>query len=493
MTALYHNPLLVIFVLYFTLLLLVGGVGYRATHNISDYLLGGRHLGRFVTALAAGASDMSGWLLMGLPGAIYTMGLSQAWIAVGLIIGAWLNWTLVAGRLRLYTEEASNSLTLPDYLAHRFGNHSHTLRLVTGFVILMFFSLYCASGMVAGARLFETVLNIPYITALWICGLITIGYVFLGGFLAVSWTDTLQALLMMGALLGIPLIVMGGSASTMMSLSWGSDQCGDKLNGVPIVSLLAWGLGYFGQPHILVRFMAAKSIRVLPSARRISIGWMTMCLIGAIAIGMCGPAYFAVHPGLLANKVNADPELVLIGLSQELLHPWLSGLVLAAVFSAIMSTLSSQLLVCASALTQDIYQVFSKKPVTGGVLVALGRFSVLLVTVIAGILAATSGSQILEMVSYAWAGLGAALGPVILLSLFWSRITEKAALLGVVSGALTVFIWKQHNPWGLYEIVPGFIIASVVIVCTSLLDKAPSEHVVQKFRKVSVVFRLSKK
>lgn len=483
-----HLSLLVTFTLYFAVLLLAGYLGYRATQNLSDYLLGGRHLGRFVTALAAGASDMSGWLLMGLPGAIYLSGLSQVWIVIGLVIGAWLNWRCVAGRLRLYTEQCGNALTLPDYLAQRFRSHRPHLRIVTGLIILIFFACYCASGMVAGARLFETVLGISYSTSLWICAFATMTYVLLGGFLAVSWTDTLQGILMMGALLITPLLAMvavgGWHKSTVVLLQHYPTHLNmfHGLSGVTMVSLLAWGLGYFGQPHILVRFMAAQSVSVLPAARRISITWMVLCLIGAVAVGLLGAAYFSVSHNLSSDLVKVNPERVFILLSQALFNPWFGGIILAAVLSAIMSTLSCQLLVCASALTQDVYCVLFKQQTSQNALVWLSRAAVLAVTLIALYLAATTGSQILSMVGYAWAGFGAAFGPVVLFSLFWARMTEKGALAGMLSGALTVFLWRYYSLGELYEILPGFLVASFMVVFVSWLDKPPSSQVLESFQ-----------
>ncbi|MBL8322218.1 MAG: sodium/solute symporter, partial [Acinetobacter sp.] len=286
------NPTLITFMFYIVAMVGIGLYAYKSTNDFSDYILGGRSLGSVVTALSAGASDMSGWLLMGLPGAIYLSGLSEAWIAIGLIIGAWLNWLLVAGRLRVHTEVQNNALTLPDYFTSRFGDRKKVLRVSSAIVILVFFAIYCASGMVAGARLFESLFGWSYTTALWIGAIATISYVCIGGFLAISWTDTFQAGLMIFALLLTPVITylaIGDHSQQMtVMLAEAHPHAMNMVSGlsfVAIISSLAWGLGYFGQPHILVRFMAADSVKTIPAARRIGMTWMILCLGGAVATG----------------------------------------------------------------------------------------------------------------------------------------------------------------------------------------------------------------
>ncbi|MDP3366165.1 MAG: sodium/solute symporter, partial [Pseudomonas sp.] len=302
MTA--STPMLVTFVVYIAAMVLIGLIAYLRTKNLSDYILGGRSLGSFVTALSAGASDMSGWLLMGLPGAIFVAGLSESWIAIGLIAGAYLNWLFVAGRLRVQTEHNGNALTLPDYFTNRFEDNSRLLRIFSALVILVFFTIYCASGVVAGARLFESTFGMSYGTALWAGAAATIAYTFIGGFLAVSWTDTVQATLMIFALILTPIVVMiatGGVEPTFIAIEMQDATNFDMLKGatfVGVISLLAWGLGYFGQPHILARFMAADSVKSIPAARRISMTWMILCLGGAVAVGFFGIAYFSANPDL---------------------------------------------------------------------------------------------------------------------------------------------------------------------------------------------------
>ena len=488
----------IMFAIYLVAMLLIGWLGYRATSNLSDYILGGRSLGSFVTALSAGASDMSGWLLMGLPGAVYASGLSESWIAIGLCIGAWLNWYLVAGRLRVYTEKVGNALTMPDYFTNRFEDHSNLLRIFTAIVILIFFTLYCASGVVAGARLFESMFGMPYSVALW-C---TIAYVFIGGFLAVSWTDTIQASLMITALIVAPLMVIyneGGVTESMQiveQLKPGANSLMGDLDTLAILSLAAWGLGYFGQPHILVRFMAAESLHTIPNARRIGMVWMFLCLFGSIGVGYFGIAYFGSHPEI-PNTVAANNETVFVEISRLLFNPWIAGLLLAAILAAVMSTLSCQLLVCSSALTQDLYKTFLRRGASDHELVWVGRAMVLLVSVVAIWLASDPNSEVLGLVSYAWAGFGAAFGPVVLLSLMWPRMTRNGALAGMVVGALTVIIWKKTS-WAalgmpvldtVYEIIPGFLLSTLAVVVFSLISPPPSASIRQTFDEVEADVR----
>ncbi|WP_434456772.1 sodium/proline symporter PutP [Stutzerimonas urumqiensis] len=480
------SPTAITFVLYIGAMLLIGFIAYRATKNFDDYILGGRSLGSLVTALSAGASDMSGWLLMGLPGAIFVAGLSESWIAIGLIVGAWLNWLFVAGRLRVHTEHNHNALTLPDYFSHRFEDDSRLLRIFSALVILVFFTIYCASGVVAGARLFESTFGVPYDLALWIGAAATILYVFVGGFLAVSWTDTVQATLMIFALLITPLFVilaLGDMDQVMTTIESVRPAAFDMFNGlsfIAIVSLLAWGLGYFGQPHILVRFMAADSVRTIPNARRIGMTWMILTLAGAVAVGFFGIAYFTDHPEL-AGPVNENGERVFLELTMILFNPWVAGIILSGVLAAVMSTLSAQLLVSSSALTQDFYKAFLRKGASQTELVWVGRAMVLLISLIAIGIASNPESKVLGLVSYAWAGFGAAFGPVVLFSLLWKRMTRNGALAGMLVGAVTVVVWKEFIGLGLYEIIPGFILASLAILIVSRMGPAPSTTIVERF------------
>ena len=479
MTA--STPLLVTFGLYLIAMVMIGFIAWRSTRNFDDYILGGRSLGSFVTALSAGASDMSGWLLMGLPGALYLTGLSEAWIAIGLTVGAYLNWRFVAGPLRVYTERTRNALTLPDYFTHRFADDRRLLRIFSALVILVFFAVYCASGIVAGARLFESVFGVPYAQALWYGAAATIAYTLIGGFLAVSWTDTVQASLMIFALVLTPVIVIMSNGGIQPSLALIEQVDPARLDWVgtgglmAVVSAAAWGLGYFGQPHILARFMAADHVSSIPKARRIGMTWMVLCLAGAIAVGFFGIAHYAAHPEA-AGPVSQNPERVFITLAEQLFNPWIAGVLLSAILAAVMSTLSCQLLVCSSAITEDFYRGFVRPNAGQRELVWIGRAAVLAVSLLAIAIARDPDSRVLGLVSYAWAGFGAAFGPVVILSLVWQRMTRNGALAGMVAGALTVILWKQTGS-AMYEIVPGFIVATVAIVVVSLLDKAPPQEV----------------
>ena len=491
MTA--STPMLITFLVYILGMVLIGFIAYRATRNFDDYILGGRRMGSWVTALSAGASDMSGWLLMGLPGAVFIGGISESWIAIGLTIGAYFNWRWVAGRLRVHTEKNRNALTLPDYFTYRFEDKSRVLRILSALVILLFFTIYCASGVVAGARLFESTFGMSYDTALWVGAAATITYTFFGGFLAVSWTDTVQATLMIFALILTPvfvIIAVGGIDTAMVQVAAQNASNLDmfkNLDFIAIISLMAWGLGYFGQPHILVRFMAASSVQTIPSARRISMTWMILCLAGAVAVGFIGIPYFAANPAGAA-AVNANAETVFMEITKQLFNPWISGALLAAILAAVMSTLSCQLLVCSSALTEDIYRTFLRKNASQIELVWIGRAMVLLVALIAIAIASNPDSKVLGMVSYAWAGFGAAFGPVIILSLFWSRMTRGGALAGIITGAVTVLVWKQFGWLGLYEIIPGFILAWLATVVVSRMGPAPSQSILKAHAAVESEF-----
>ncbi|MGQ0801641.1 MAG: sodium/proline symporter PutP [Pseudomarimonas sp.] len=482
------TPLLVTFSLYLVAMIGIGVWAWRKTRSFDDYILGGRSLGSVVTALSAGASDMSGWLLLGLPGALYLSGLSESWIAIGLIIGAWCNWKYVAGPLRVYTERTENALTLPDYFTHRFEDRSRLLRILSALVILVFFAIYCASGIVAGARLFESVFGVPYATALWVGAAATILYTLIGGFLAVSWTDTVQATLMIFALVLTPIVVILSNGGLQPSLALIELTDPTRLNWIGaggvigIISTMAWGLGYFGQPHVLARFMAADSLQTIPKARRIGMLWMVLCLFGAMAVGFFGIAYFAAHPEQGA-MVSENPERVFISLSTLLFNPWVAGVLLSAILAAIMSTLSCQLLVCSSALTEDFYRGFVRPKASQRELVWFGRSMVLAIALLAILIAYDPESRVLGLVSYAWAGFGAAFGPVVLFSLFWQRMTRNGALAGMVVGAVTVLLWKQTGS-ALYEMVPGVLFASVAVVIVSLLGKPPSAAMVTRHQAV---------
>ena len=479
--------------LYFAGMLLIGYLAFKRTDDHEDYMLGGRNLPPWVAALSAGASDMSGWLVMGLPGAIYVSGLIEAWIAIGLTIGAYLNWLLVAPRLRAYTEVSRNSITVPSFLENRLRDNTRLLRILSGVVILVFFTLYISSGMVAGGVFFESSFNGDYLWGMLLVAVVTLAYTLFGGFLGASLTDVVQGLMMVIALIAVPVIAIfsiGGIDRTAELIAENATPGhlsmfgGDVVTGatiLAIVSSLAWGLGYFGQPHIIVRFMALRSPQEAKSARRIGISWMVVSLIGAIVSGLVGIAYVAAKGIDLTN-----PETVVLLMSQTLLHPFVAGLVLAAVVAAIMSTISSQLIVCSSALIEDLYKVFRKNPPEPKRLVMMGRGAVLVVAIIAILLAITPNDTILGLVSFAWAGFGAAFGPIILLSLYWRRLTNWGALSGMFVGAATVFIWKAMNT-GLYELLPAFVLAFITAVVVSLLTYKHNEEIQQEFTDTGVM------
>lgn len=461
----FDAPLLVTFVAYLLLILALGIKAYRQTHDLGDYILGGRKLGAVVTALSVGASDMSGWLLLGLPGAIYLSGLSEIWIGIGLTVGAYFNWLFVSRPLRVYSHHANNSLTLPDYFENRFQDGSRTIRSLSASVILVFFTFYTASGLVGGAILFENSFGLDYSVALFSGAFIIVSYTFIGGFLAVAWTDAIQAVLMLLALLIAPVAVVMGSGgistvvNDMQAVNPASTVLFGDLSFLAFISLVAWGLGYVGQPHILARFMAAENPQKLVPARRIAMVWMVIVLFGSVTTGLAGIAYFADAP--LDN-----PETVFINLSQNLFNPWVAGIITAAILSAIMSTIDSQLLVSSSVISEDIYRVFIRPEATDKELVAVSRTAVIVIAILALIIASDRESRVLDLVSYAWAGFGAAFGPVIVFSLFWRRMTTMAAVAGMLIGAVTVVLWSNLHGgiYDLYEIVPGFLLASLAII-----------------------------
>jgi sodium/proline symporter len=498
---------LVTFIVYLVGMLVIGVISYRLTSNLSDYVLGGRRLGPGVAALSAGASDMSSWLLLGLPGAAYAGGMNVIWLPIGLSIGAYLNWQFIASRLRSYTEVANDSITIPDFFENRFRDKSKILRVISALVTLIFFTFYTSSGLVGGALLFEESFNLEYQVALWIGAIVIISYTFLGGFLAVSWTDFIQGILMFLALIVVPIAAIskvGGWNETVNQVGNIDALRLDAFEGMgflAIISLLAWGLGYFGQPHIITRFMGIRSVRDVPKARLIGMTWMVVGLFGAILTGFAGIAFFADAP-LVTDDFN-NSEKVFIYFTDVLFDPWVSGILLAAILSAIMSTIDSQLLVSSSALAEDFYKALLRKNASQQELVWVGRIGVVVIALIAVILAQNPESSVLELVSYAWAGFGAAFGPVIVLSLFWKRMTRNGALAGMITGAVTVVVWKLLStppndangdplpqseafiPFALYEIVPGFLLAWAAVMLFSLIGPKPLKEIQEEFDTVA--------
>lgn len=495
------DPTIITFIIYLVLILGIGVIAYLRTKNFSDYILGGRSFGPLVTALSAGASDMSGWLLMGLPGDIYKYGLSRSWVAIGLLIGAYYNWRLVAGRLRVHTEVNNNALTIPDFFSNRFGSQGQIIKTISALIILFFFTIYCSSGMVAGARLFETLFHMQYHQALLLGALATIAYTFIGGFLAVSWSDTIQATLMLFALILTPVMVilyMGGwdqivhfTAEASLSSSKTYQSMTQNVGLVAIISAIAWGLGYFGQPHILARFMAADGVKTMRNARRIGMTWMALCLGGAVTIGYLGISYFFKHPEL-ASVVNKDSEMIFIELIKQLFNPWVVGILLSAILAAVMSTLSAQLLMSSSTLTQDFYSAYFRRHASQKELVWTGRLAILVIAIIAISIAYNPNSRILDLVSHAWAGFGAAFGPAILFLLFWKKTTANGILAGILAGSITVIVWPIVMGPDLYEIVPGFILSALLIYCVSKYGKPASIELQTKFEEADQIYHQEK-
>lgn len=472
------------FVVYLFIMMSIGIYFYFKTNDLSDYILGGRSLGPGVAALSAGASDMSGWLLLGLPGALYASGMNSIWIAIGLTIGAFLNWQFVASRLRIYTEKAGNSITIPDYLENRFEDSSRALRVISAFVILVFFTIYVSSGLVGGAILFERTFGLEYQTALWSGAVVIVGYTFLGGFMAVTLTDFIQGILMFCALIVVPVVAInltGGWDKMLLAVNSVNPEHLDAFTGMTaagIISLMAWGLGYFGQPHILTRFMALRNPKDAPMAQVVGMSWMVIGLMGAIFTGFAGI-------GFLDAPLD-NPETVFIVLTETIFNPWVAGILLAAILSAIMSTIDSQLLVCSSAVAEDFYRSILKKEASQKELVWIGRIAVLILALIATAFASNPESRVLDLVSYAWGGFGAAFGPVVILSLFWKKMTRNGALAGMITGAVTVIVWKNLSGgiFDIYEILPGFILCTLAIVIGSIVGPAPSDSMKKTFEDI---------
>lgn len=476
------------FVVYLLGMLSIGLYAYKLTSTSEDYFLGGRSLGPWPTALSAGASDMSGWLLLGLPGYAFASGLESVWIAGGLLVGTWLNWLLCAKRLRTYSIKANNALTLPDFLSTRFNDKTKLIQTISAVFILLFFLFYTSSGLVAGGKLFETVFGLDYTYAVIIGTVCVVSYTLFGGFLAVAWTDLVQGLMMCAALVIVPIVALDGSWSELSTdlvsknpelLNIWTNAQGEPLGAIAIMSLVAWGLGYFGQPHILARFKASRSNKDIKTARRIAVTWTCISMVGALLIGLVGIGYVDGH---LSGQLD-DSEKIFMVLVNVTFHPVIAGILLAAILAAIMSTADSQLLVSSSALAEDFYKQLFNKEATQQQILHVGRFAVVAISFIALLLALNPESSVLGLVSYAWAGFGAAFGPAIILSLFWRNMNRHGALAGIIVGGVVVVVWKQLSGgiFDLYEILPGFILSVISIVVVSIITGTPDESVKERF------------
>ncbi|NKE10234.1 MULTISPECIES: sodium/proline symporter PutP [Kocuria] len=486
--------------LYFVAMLAVGVWASTRTRDKDDYMIGGRDLPPTVAALSAGASDMSGWLLMGLPGALYMGGMVQAWIAIGLTIGAWINWKVVAPRLRMFTEKYNNAITLPSFLGNRLVRGGRMLRIVAGLVILVFFTFYISSGMVAGGNFTSSAFGgalsesfgwgheETYVVGMLVIAGVTIAYTLIGGFLGASYTDFFQGTLMFLALLLVPIVVLfmvGDPGHIIQRVdevhpgAWNLFDVGAAGGVIGVISLAAWGLGYFGQPHILVRFMALRSHEDAVAGRRIGVAWMALCVLGAILTALF--AIPLVDRGRIALTNSETAETVFLDAAIGLFPAFLAGLVLAAVLAAIMSTISSQLVVTTSAMVEDLALLFRRKPLAAKTALWISRAGVLIVAVVAAVMALDPAESILALVGFAWAGFGAAFGPIVLLSLYWRKLTGIGATAAMATGAIVVFLWPR-TPWAdIYEIIPGFIAATLVAVVVSLITYTPDAGVEQRF------------
>lgn len=476
------NIEVIIFIVYLAVLIAIGLYFYRKTSSIGGFLLGDRGLGSWVTAISAQASDMSGWLLMGLPGAIYLGGLSEVWIGIGLFIGTVVNWFAISARLRVYTERA-DALTLSTFFDHRFKDPTKALRIISAIIILVFFTIYSSSGMVAAGKLFQVMFGWDYTVAVIIGTVVIVSYTFLGGYLAVCWTDLIQGMLMIIAITVVPILAivemgsMDGAMTMMAEQGLSTSLFNGGLSVIAIISTMAWGLGYFGQPHILARFMGIKSIKELPKARIIAIAWVAIALVGAILVGILAIPLF---PGLS----DGAQETVFMLMIRRFFPAWIGGIFLAAIMAAIMSTIDSQLLVCSSALTEDIFEVFSKKKPTDQQVVLFGRLAVIGISIIALFFALSPNNTVMGLVSYSWAGFGAAFGPLVIFALYSKKTTWQAALCGMLVGAITVVIWKNIGLGSvMYEIVPGFILNCATILIVNLFT-TPDASIAVEFESV---------
>lgn len=490
--------IVVIFALYLAMMLLIGLMAYQKTSNTEDYFLGGRKLGSWVVSLSAQASDMSGWMLMGLPGAAYLAGLEAGWIALGLTIGTYCNWKLVAKRLRNYTE-VCNAITIPQFLGNRYRDEQNILRIVSSVFILIFFLIYTASAFVSGGKLFSTVFGLDYTIALLICAVVVVSYTFAGGFFAVCWTDLVQGILMFIAIVVVPcaaVVSMGGIDATIARIEAVNVNMlnpfitldGSHIALITVISSLAWGLGYFGQPHILVRFMGIDDAKSIKKSRLIAMVWVIFSLAAATLVGLLGRVY------LVEDLSNSSGETVYILMVMKIFPIIIAGVFLAAILAAVMSTADSQLLVTASAITEDLYKAKIRPNASEKEQMLVSRLTVIIVSVIAILIALNPDNTVLGLVENAWAGFGATFGPIMVFSLFWKKTTKNGAIAGIVTGGLTTIIWRNLGTiyggiFSLYEIVPGFILSALVIYIVSKLGKEPSKEIQDEFEKVKELNR----
>ncbi len=475
--------------IYMTGLMYLGWRGFRNTKTFSDYILGSRKLGPVVGAMNVGASDMSSWLLMGLPGAFYLYGINQIWIVIGLVVGSYCSWKFIAKRLRRYTELSGDSLTITSFLESRFEDKTRLLNISTLIVIIFFFTIYIAAGFVGSAKLFSSIFEVPYMTALIVSAVAIVSYALLGGFLAVSYADLFQGILILCVLLFVPTYIIAKSDLSISDHVMQTMQMDPthinpfhNLDFIGILGFFAWGLGYFGQPHIISKYMAIQDPNRIDLARKICITWMTISMIGASVIGLLGYVYFA-------NAPLVEHETVFIAMSHSIFHPIIIGVLVAAILSATMSTTNAQIIICCSALSQDFYRHFFRKNATNREMLIVTRMWVVIVVLVAMVIAADQTSTVLGLVGKAWAGLGASFGPIVLLALYWKKTTRLGAFAGVVSGALGAVVFSKLS-FISYEILPAFLLSLFMIYIVSLMTQKQVPHKVNaEFKKLGEEYK----
>ncbi len=501
---------------YMAAVLVIGIICAKRNKTADDFYLGGRKLNPLVTAMSAEASDMSSWLLMGLPGLAYLTGISDAgWTAIGLAVGTYINWLVVAKRLRRYTVVANNSITLPDFFSNRFHDKRRILMCASAIVILIFFVPYTASGFAACGKLFSSLFGVPYMTAMVVSAVVIVAYTAIGGFLAASTTDLMQGILMSCALVVVLIfgVVTAGGVGAVMdnakeipgylsmfdsySLKTGVST---PYGGLNILSMMAWGLGYFGMPHVLLRFMAIRKESQLKTSRRIASVWVVISLFVAVVIGIVGASALPelVDRSALIGasdealkQATSTSETIFIAIANVLgksgvLPALVAGVILAGILAATMSTADSQLLAASSSVSQNFFKGIIHKKASDKTTMWVARGTVIVIAVIGAVIASNPNSSIFEIVSFAWAGFGATFGPVVLFSLFWKRTTLAGAFSGMLAGGIMVFVWKfllkpLGGLWGIYELLPAFLVACLAILAVSLLTKAPGEEIGREF------------
>ena len=499
-------PILIAMVLYMAMVIWIGVIYSKKTKTSEDYFLGGRGLGPWVTAMSAEASDMSSWLLMGLPGLAYATGFSQAgWTAIGLILGTYLNWKIVAKRLRHYTEVADNAITVPDFFSNRFKDDKKILSSISAAMILIFFTVYTASGFAACGKLFHSLFGVDYLTAMIISAIVIVAYTTLGGFLAASTSDFIQSIIMSIALvivLSYGIISVGGFDGvvahvgdlkgflSITSTHNGATNTATPYSVLSIASTLAWGLGYFGMPHILLRFMAIEDTKKLKLSRRVASIWVVISMSVAVSIGIIGYAMSA--EGVIPNLKDSETIIVQIAhvlSTHGIIFAIIAGVILAGILASTMSTSDSQLLAASSSVSENLLEGVLNLNLSSGVKIVVARGSVIIISIIAMFLASNPNSSVFQIVSFAWAGFGATFGPVMLFALFWKRSNKYGAISGMVAGGIMVFVWKflvrpMGGVLGIYELLPAFIVASIFIVIVSLLTPAPEKEIVDEFESI---------